>query len=69
MISATRLARKLSARLALGAILALLFVPGLTGVIDGAPQPTAFYTIRKVDSRPADVVALDAIVASVRFQP
>jgi len=39
------------------------------GVIDGKSQPTAFYTIRKVDSRPADVAALDAIVASVRFQP
>lgn len=39
------------------------------GVIDGKSQPTAFYTIRKVDSDPVDVAALDAIVESVRFQP
>ena len=38
-------------------------------IVDGDVQPTAFYTIRKVDSYPADVAALEAIVESVQFQP
>jgi hypothetical protein len=38
-------------------------------IVDGDVQPTVFYTIRKTDSFPADVAALEAVVESVRFKP
>jgi hypothetical protein len=38
-------------------------------IVDAELQPTVFATIRKVDSFPANVAALEGVVASVRFQP